>query len=251
MGKLVRSLREDIQQNWDLYSTMIFSLITLYLNLFNRANTTLVLSLTLIMLGFIAFSLRRERRIETEILELVVSKKKNRVFDYLKDAYLYLIEEIKKMDVDGKEAVLIQYSSRSCIDVVRTLLEKGAKVTVYIQEPAIPRKLGSKLQAVRTKDTVDQFLSDLALLANKDKLIAYYYKAPASVSGIKVDDQLICMGWYIYENVITKLPKYPNDTIEISSHDISGLVVWKGTDEYKSFDKTFCRLVENYNKANP
>lgn len=61
------------------------------------------------------------------------------------------------------------------------------------------------------------------------------------MSAIKIDDRVLCMGWYTYEEGYqANSPTYANDTVGISGHDRAAVVVCKGTEEFWDFDKTFC-----------
>ncbi len=119
MNKLAQFWR-DLQKNWDIYITMLFSFVTVALSFFGKVNGTTVSSLTLSVLRLIAFSIRRDRQTDVKF--------KNPLFKQQRDAYRDLIAIINQQG--AKEAVILQYSCRSGIDVVRTLLEKGAEVTV-------------------------------------------------------------------------------------------------------------------------
>lgn len=202
MIKLAK-LWEEFQHNWDIYTVIIGSIvvgiISFILSTLGRTDITPVISLTLTMLGLVAISLRRDRQLETKIREslldvsgAVSSLNNNRSFSYQHDAYRFLIDVINK---DGaKEAVFLQYSCRTSLDVLRTVLNKGAKVTLFLQHEDIAAKLGSQYQADRIKVATKTLRTDLnGSLKKPDKLKVYKYRAPGSVSGIKIDDRVLCM----------------------------------------------------------
>jgi hypothetical protein len=149
--------------------------------------------------------------------------------------------------------VLIHYSGMTSMRVVRALLGEGARVTVYIQHEEIAINLGSQLQADHIRATTNILRSDLGKLSKNltrpDQLKVFKFRSPGSVSAIKIDNRVLCMGWYIYEkaeNLANSI--YASDTIEVSGHDVAALVVWKGTKEFNELEKTFSLLVKNYQK---
>lgn len=258
MTKLAR-LWKDLQNNWDIYIVIIGSvtvgIVAFILSTLGQTNTTAVLSLTLTMLGLVAISIRRDRQLDTntaksleELSGTISSLANNRVFDHQHDAYRFLIDVINKYG--AKEAVFLQYSCRTCLDVVRTVLSKGAKVTVFIQHEDIAARVGSQYQADRIRVATKALRTDLSgSLLKPDKLKVYKYRALGSVSGIKIDDRVLCMGWYAYKHVDQSSDKsLASDAVEILGHNIAALVVWKGTGEFEALDKTFSMLEKNYQK---
>ena len=176
------------------------------------------------------------------------SKRGCRPFGHQQDAYQYLINVINR---DGaKEAVLIQYSCKTSINILRVLLRKGARVTVYIQHEDMPAKIGSQFQAKRIIDTTQNLREELGdALLKPDKLKVYKYHTPASMSAIKIDNRILCTGLYTYEQrAHSDHRAYPNDTLALSGHDRAAIVAWKGTNEFSAFDQTFRALEKNYQK---
>jgi hypothetical protein len=246
MGKLAQ-LRKELQNHWDVDIVTIGSItvgiVTFVLTVFGQTTSTAVLGLTLTMLGLVAISLRRDRQTERNLA-------KNKAFEQQCDAYRFLINDVINQ-YGAREAVLLQYSCKTSLDLLRTLLSKGAKVTVFIQHEDTPAKMGSQLQADRIVDTTKNLRSDLGNSPLKlDKLKVYKYRAPSSVSGIKIDNRVLCMGWYTYEQVDRAAYKsYASDTIEISGHDVAAVVAWRGTGEFEALDKTFSMLEKSYRKS--
>jgi len=171
-----------------------------------------------------------------------------KIFGYQQDAYQFLIDMIERYG--AKEAVLLQYSCQTSLNVLRVLLRKGAKATVFIQHEDTPAKIGSQFQADRIIYAMRNLRSDLGdALLKPNKLKIYKYHAPSSMSAIKIDNRLLCMGWYTYEeSSVSMHTTYPDDTIEISGHDRAAVVVWQGTNEFQALDRTFNILENNYRK---
>jgi TIR domain len=169
-----------------------------------------------------------------------------RIFEYQEDAYHFLIGIIQ--DHGAKEAVLLQYSCHTSLPILRMLLRKGAQVTVFIQHEDTAAAIGSQLQADLIKDTTRNLRANLGqMLIAPDKLTVYKYRVPSSMSAIKIDNQILCMGWYTYEQKERLDDKaYPGDTFDLSGHDRAAVVVYKGTKEFQMLDKTFDIVEKNY-----
>lgn len=253
---------QDLLHNWDVYLVIVVGTFTLLLSVLSQINSTAILPLVLTMLGIIAISIRRDRHIDMSVMDSpldlsgqVKSLAKNRAFEQQGEAYNYLIQEVINK-YGAREAVLIQYSCTTCMRVVRALLSQGARVTVYIQHEETAINLGSKFQANRIREKTNNLPSDLGKLARilskpakPGQLKVYKYPSPGSVSAIKIDNRVLCMGWYIYEQAENLAnSSYASDTIEVSGHDVAALVVWKDTEEFNELEKTFSLLEKNYQK---
>jgi transcriptional regulator with XRE-family HTH domain len=169
-----------------------------------------------------------------------------KAFDQQHYAYRFLIDLISRREV--KEAVLIQFSCTTSLDVVRVLLSKGARVTVFVQHEDTAMSLGSQFQAERIKTTTRGSLGDLKRgLSRPERLKVYQFHTPSTISAIKIDNRVLCMGWYTYEHEDRSASRhYPDDTVALSGHDRATLVVWRGTEEFDALDRTFRIVEENY-----
>src|SRR5205807_7915257 len=123
-----------------------------------------------------------------------------------------------------------------------------ARATVYIQHEEMPEQLKSEKQVDRITSTIRNSLSDLSRkLPDPSNLSVYKFKTPASVRAIKIDDQVLCVGWYTYERVNRKgWLTFPDDQTAISGHDRPTIVVWKGTEEYDVLNQMITAMVTNY-----
>ncbi len=82
-----------------------------------------------------------------------------------------------------------------------------------------------------------------------NNLKIYKYRSIGSVSAIKIDNRILCMGWYTYTQADQAINKgSPSDTIEILGHNVAAMIVWKGTIEFETLNKTFSMLEKNYRK---
>lgn len=264
MNKVAQAWK-DFLSNWDtllgIVGGLLVGLVSFILGtFFNRVNVSSVLSLTLVMLGILAVSIRRDRRTE-EIMQQSLGKISeatqgtfgtvksltiNRAFEEQREAYRYLIDVISKYG--AKKVVFIQYSCHTGLDVLRTALSAGAKATVFIQHEEIVAKMGSQLQANRIVETARSFRNHLGRsLSNPEDLKVYKYTTPGSISAIKIDERVLCMGWYTYEKVdYAHSQHYNSDQISVSGHDRAAVVVWEGTDAFKALNSTFMLIEQNY-----
>lgn len=251
---MLARLWKDIQDSWELYAAIGLSILFFFLGFFGFPNG-MIASLTLVVLGILAASLRRQRGIENRISRALQAMSQdihglvtNQVFDEQEQAYQFLCDWIDKYG--AKKAVLFQYSCNTSMGVVRALMRKGAQVTVYIQHEDTAKQIGSAFQAERIINRVRGLKGDLGKrLATPDNLKLYKYRSPASVSAIKIDDRVLCMGWYLYERQDQPHhPDFKNDTAEISAHDVAAIIAFAGTSEYNKLLKTFQTLEENFQK---
>jgi len=249
---MLARLRRDIQESWELYAAIGLSIIFFFLGLFGFPNG-MIASLTLVVLGILAGSLRRQRGIENRIGKALQTMSQdihglvtNKMFEEQEQAYQFLCDWIDKYG--AKKATLFQYSCNTSMSVVRALMRKEAQVTVYIQHEATARQIGSAFQADRIISRVRSLRGDLGKRSStSDNLKLYKYRSPASVSAVKIDDRVLCMGWYLYEHMAQPHhPDFKNDTTEISAHDVVAIVAFAGTSEYNKLLKTFQALEENF-----
>lgn len=162
------------------------------------------------------------------------------------DAYRFLAKYIRENN--ASTAILLQYSCRSARDVLIALMEKSAAVTLYLQHEETARKIGSQFQSHRIIDSCHSLRTDLGNLFDPTKLEVRKYRAIASISGIRIDDRILFVGWYIYEYVEIPHQKYAKDTLETSAHDRAGILAWRGTTAFNVLNTTFSEVEANYRR---
>lgn len=244
MSKWTR-LKREFLNNGDTDIVIAFGIfvggIAFILSLMTQISITLVSSLTLSLLGVLAVSIRRDRQ-----SDLNKKDQSLKAFEQQREAYRHLISAINQYG--AREAVLLQYSSTTSSDVLHVLLNQGARVTVFIQHEDTAANIGSQLQADRIKTAIRSIQDYLRRNPSRsDKLKIYKFRTPATLSAIKIDNRILCMGWYTYEQVDPAAHKhYGSDTVAVSGHDVATLVAWGGTEEFEVLDKTFSMLENNY-----
>lgn len=136
---------------------------------------------------------------------------------------------LKLIDERGaRDAQLIQYSGRMVSVVVRKLLDKGAAVTLWIQDP---EKAISQEQKERIESSVRSLAGELKVVGHYS-FTAHRYHVPASIRGILIDEKILVIGWYTYEHVLEPDGSYPDDKVEISGHDRPCWILYEGTPEF-------------------
>lgn len=179
--------------------------------------------------------------------DAVKSLTRNKFYPDQDEAFKSLLEYINNNNV--KEAIFLQYSCKQSETLLYPLvLNKKARATVYIQHEEMPGQLKSERQVDRISSTIRNSLSDLSRkLSDPSNLQVYKFKTPASVRAIKIDDQVLCVGWYTYEKVDRKgWSTYPDDQTAVSGHDRPTIVAWKGTKEYDVLHQMVMVMVQNY-----
>lgn len=253
-------MRQQLTQVWDAFlknaDVYVVIGIAVILSLFAIISTNslqFVLSGTLAILALLAFSLLKNRqtdeRMEHTLADMLkANSATNRAYSRQEYAYRDLIHYAETHVVNT--ATLVQYSCASAKDLVKALLSRGAKVTVYVQHEDFPGSLGSKEQVKRIRDAFDYLPSELGTAWDADKLSVYKYRVPGSISAVNIDDEVLAMSWYLYENIDedNRNPLFEDDPVEVSGHDVAGLIVWKGTPEFDALKETFDRLVRRHKR---
>jgi hypothetical protein len=169
-----------------------------------------------------------------------------KLFAEQQDVYTALKEYVVQHGV--REAVFLQYSCSTALDLLRVVVRAGAKVTLYLQSPSTPRKLGSSYQHDRVRTTHAKLPSELKDLQFEKNVRIYEYDPPASVSAVRIDDKLISVGWSITKNIeSTSYAEYPiGDTVEMLAHNVPAILARRGSAEYDTLNTLFRDLCENF-----
>jgi hypothetical protein len=163
--------------------------------------------------------------------------------------YTYLEEYIEERGVSSAE--LIQYSCRTSRSLLRKLMNKKALITVYMQDPNTCESLGSKHQKNRVTHSITELPAEFGASINSNKISFMTYVAPASVSAVRIDDNLIAMGWYIYKHVDESnrsILSESEDKVELLGHCIPAVLAAKGSMEFEVLNSLFDSLTANFKK---
>lgn len=160
---------------------------------------------------------------------------------------LYMYRDIasyikEKANYNPKQAILIQYSGASATNLLYTLADKNMHITMYIRNPG---RAESELQAKRIRDTI-QGLRGFFNITHKYVLNVYTYDVPASIRAVKIDEDIIGIGWYTYEHVIKYDTEFLGDECEVSGHDVPGFIFYKGSPEYEAVNDMINNQIKNY-----
>lgn len=178
------------------------------------------------------------------VLEEIVRTPLVRLYDTQEHMYRELAELVER---DGaKAATLLQYSCYTCLPLVRALLESDATVRVYMQSSDTAAALGSSLQKRRIESHIETIAGELDTLMSRFEALSY--SMPASVSAVRIDKDIIAVGWYLYLHIDRASDRYvkAGDTVKIAAHDVPGIVARRGSVEFETLNRLFERLLENY-----
>lgn len=165
----------------------------------------------------------------------------NRSYREQQDMYRDLAKYIDRYG--AKEAVLIQYSGKMAINLLRKLLLKEATVKMYVQNPL---KAISRMQSRRIMRTIKELSGELRGTKNC-QLVVYDYDVPASVRGASIDKQVLAIGWYTYDHDIDA--KSTANTFRVAGHDVPGMLLFANTIEYEIYNAMFVALIDNYENS--
>jgi hypothetical protein len=116
------------------------------------------------------------------------------------------------LNVDRAE--LIQHSSERVYDLINELMKRQAAVDLYVQDPDVVEDL-SRLPRGRVLDRIKQYEHDVHDLNYQKGLRIFFYKTPASFSGVSIKLQdgrtIFLLSWYTYTSFSNlPVPLAPN-----------------------------------------
>jgi hypothetical protein len=120
---------------------------------------------------------------------------------------------------------------------------------MYLQDEKTAAALRSEFQAQRISGSIHNLSFWRLKYGAMSELNVYKCSMPMSVRAILLDDRLLCMGWYTYEQDQVSDVRFPDDTVAVFGHDTAVVVARKGTPEFDALYKTFKRLANNYEHA--
>jgi hypothetical protein len=128
------------------------------------------------------------------------------------------------------------YSGAAIEELVGSLYRLEYDITIYTQDPDIPRLMGCQRQTDRIRAQLGTYSDNFR---NSERLRIYQSSVPVTVRAANVDDQHIVLGWYIYEL---------EDTLRLWGHDYQHrdlYAIWLDAGD-KAFDdaKHFLELYE-------
>jgi hypothetical protein len=238
-------VRAHLRANWELDVALLGVLSALVTSALGVTSVKALLVPMQATLGAVSLGMIRDRlrdrtadRSLQEISAAVRTLAEDKIFDQDDKPYKELIRYVSEHEV--REAVFLQYSAARSKDVLKAVLGKGAKADVYIQHGDMAAKIGSEMQADRIAGSIRNNLPYL-----NGRLTVYRCVPPVSVRAIRIDDRVLCMGWYTYETEPGR-KDFPNDTTAVSGHDRATIIAWKGTSDYEALNSTLNVLLANY-----
>lgn len=163
-----------------------------------------------------------------------------------------IIVDLRRRISEGKavkEAIIMRYSMHP--ELVAQLLESGTKVTFFMQDEKTAELIGSQEQADYIKSDYNRLRRLLTRRLEDYPLTVYKFRPPSSLAGMKLDDQLIYMGWYTYEyndRANNFRVSHSDDRTQLYGHDKAALIAKKGYYGFNLLERTFDSLIDNYQR---
>ena len=176
----------------------------------------------------------------SDISQNTYSYSRNKLYRQEVDLLPDLIKLIE--DKGAREAQLIQYSGQMVSWILRKLLDKGAAVTLWLEDE---QSAISAQQKERIKSSISNLPGETQVTGHCS-LMAYYYQVPASIRGILIDKKVLVIGWYTYEHVLNPSASYQHDKVEISGHDRPCWILYEGTPEFSILKDMFESQLANF-----
>jgi hypothetical protein len=222
---------------------------------FGLTSDKVVPSLTLAVLFAISISILRDRisdRATAQSLRLVSESVRQRVFVRDDEPYEQLMKYIRGHRV--RKVTLIQYSGNQSMGILTAALDQyNVNAELYLQHEDTAKNLGSERQADLIASSIRGKLSDLSgnIKERGSSLKVYRVTAPISLRAIKIDNEVLCMGWYTFEpEDRSGRPQYRGDKIAVSGHDRPTIIAWRGTADFEALVVMFDAMVKIYRDAN-
>jgi hypothetical protein len=244
-----------LKDTWDVFLNICLAIGTAIYRLTGHASDQAVRAFTLIILALLAVNILRNRWTEEKLQQTLNTVEKHlpmdQVHDFQRNAEGEIISYIRKNRV--QEAILIQYSISTNADLIKELLEANAKVTLFIQHEDVAKKMGSELQVSRLQTSLYYLPSLLLRPMEQYPLKIYKYTTPGTMSAIKIDREILCMGWYTYECVDEQNryllgEAYKDDLFLVFGHNRAAILLGKNNSGFDALEKTFNILVDNYQR---
>ena len=162
------------------------------------------------------------------------------------DAYDIIKKEASQRN--DKRIKLFQYSGAVVQDFVREFLSRGFHVDLYLQDPATVTGLGSTYQAHRITNLIHELQRDVEKVGGQVNI--YQAHCPLTIRAVVLND-VICLGWYVYEHRTGLRPNYPDDTLEIHGGDTDGAVLIRSGDPAFGVADVFMRNYEQWIHPEP
>jgi hypothetical protein len=231
MTEFLRTVWEDIKarRNIDVYVTVGLAIVIAVLDVFNVVDQEIVSAAILATLALVSNSLLQDRR--RSQLPIVIRADNDANVDHL-------CKYITANKIAG--ARLIQYSGDKVARVVELLLARGAKVEMLLHDPRElqqqPEIMMSRYQLNKVYHFKQRADHDFE---NRENLVIRYYREPASIRAVKLDDSFLSMGWYTYRD-----RDNASDTPWLYGHNNATINIRLDSSEARDLVATFDKVFE-------
>lgn len=255
MRQLIREALNYLKEKWDVYLTIGLAILAGILSLLGYVSNQAVAGLILTILALLGVNILQNRWTDEKMRETIKSidarltlESESLISTHLDDAENYIKKYIAERSV--QEAIFIQYTIAQ--ELIKHLLNANIKVVVYIQHEDTAKKMGSEQQAFFIQTGYHLLEMGLTKALDKYDLEIYKYDKPCSISGIRLDRDLICMSWYTYEypdqENSYRLGPYTHDPFLVLGHNRAAIIAKKDFKGFGILEETFNAIEENYRK---
>jgi len=230
-------------------------------NVLGVTNTQVALVLMPWTLGLLALALVRDRFTERATAQSVEALKDtvdhntaavrslthNAIFATQDEPYRRLIDHINHHG--AREVMFVQFSGSYSLEVMTAAMKRNASIELFLEHEDTAGRIGSQKQTERIVQSKQQHLS----ARHKDypgaALKVYKAFAPMSVRAIKIDETVLCVGWYTFEEIDRQGDSYAADKVTISGHDRPTVIAWSGTAEFDVLNDMVMKMIAVYRRT--
>lgn len=133
---------------------------------------------------------------------------------------------------NGK-ATFYHFSGAMIQDEIGGLLRRGYNIKLFVQQPAKALALGSRFQSQRIEGAEQDILRHFGKPNVRGRLTIYESACILTVRAAVFDDDLIVLGWYLFED-IDQHPREDrrDDKTEVRNAQDYGILLRRGGDEF-------------------
>lgn len=245
---------QHLKEKWDIYVSVSIAILTAIFRILGLATDTVVLASILALLAFLAVNILRNRWTDEKLQDTIKQLEAHLPLE--SELAIYATQEEAEDFLKRRiaahpphDAVVIQYSVST--DLLKKLIETNANVKVFMQHEDTATKIGSRQQAFNIQTAFEAVSVSLPRPLARYPVEIYKYYTPGTINGIRIDDEILCMSWYVYEqadddNRFKLMRQFTDDAILVFNHNRVAVVAEKGYKGFDALDKTFRVLEEHY-----
>lgn len=159
-------------------------------------------------------------------------------------------ELIDYIDANNPDTLfLLEYSSNNAREIIDSALQNDCTVYLLVRHPSRSirwRVSNSQSERIKdaTKDLIDEYIDKIHERNKQCSLYIQYYYHPAGLRARRIDNSLLCTGWYTFENR-DSVGKDP-EKLHVHGDDNPMMLVSNQSESYpvlnEMFEKSFYAL---------